>query len=585
MADKGTGSPAPTSTLQRGKACLRCRKRKMVKWIYASTWRICDGVKPACHQCIRAKKGDSCEYDDGKGKTRTQLLRENITRLEQRIRELEDPEYTSPSVTLYDPHSQYSGSSSSSSAGSPTTISLTSPSPYLDVAGSPQGSWNQLSRYSSPTLIGESPYAAEERAPPLELFPLLFEIFLPHRHQLGFGLNIDRFRQSLSLPPSEQHHPVLMNSISLWSCLFSRPGPLGQHEMYYLSRAQESMHDALQDPTKVLDVIQASCLLAMYFFANGRLLEGTYHASAAASLTAQWGLQRLALHEANVGGWEPIVLFQLDPARDTVEEGERILTFWQAYDLDRCWSVALQRPIAIHDEKDSCNSISVPWPQTMEEYVSCQLDDRQSIQTIRTFLEGQGLNTVGGFSTRALRVKASTLLQSAYKLSSDWSFRLSDSNALRDEFLALERIITRFLTTLIPVQQLDGTIPDEKHALVVIHTLAHAATIHLQYRFAQDDPVSHSKCLRAASAIVTVIKHISEADFEFLDPILGPCWMAAANALSSEKTRIETSWPLQTSVEVCNDISLIQYAMSSLGTRFPLLGYQAAEVQKMLSGI
>ncbi|KZT29098.1 hypothetical protein NEOLEDRAFT_1128652 [Neolentinus lepideus HHB14362 ss-1] len=564
MTDKGTvagSSASPPTTLQRGKACLRCRKRKM----------RCDGMRPACHQCVRAKKGDVCEYDDGKGKTRTQLLRENIARLEQRIRELEDPEYTSPSVTLYDPHSQYSGSSSSSSAGSPPTIGIPSPSPYhLDIAGSPQGSW--ISRYSSPTLTGEPSYAVEERAPPIELLPLLLEIFLPHRHQLGFGLNVDRLRRSLTLPPSEQHHPVLMNSILLWSCFFSRPGPLSQHEMYYLSRSLESMNDALQDSTKVLDVIQASCLLAVYFFANGRFIEGTYHASAAASLSMQWGLQRLSLTEANAGGWEPIVLFQLDPARDAVEEGERILTFWQAYDLDRCWSVALQRPIAIHDEKDSCNSISVPWPQTMEEYVSCQLDDRQSIQTIRTFLEGQGLNTVGGFSTRALRVKAATLLQSASQLSSDWNFRLSNSNALRDEFLALEHTISRFLTTLIPVQQLDGTIPDEKHALIVIHTLAHAATIHLHYRFGQDDLISHDKCLRAASAVVIVIKHISEADFEFLDPIIGPCWMVAANALSSEKTRLETSWPPQSSVDVCNDISLIQYAMSSLGTRFPLLG-------------
>lgn len=546
----------------------------------------CDGMKPACHQCIRAKKGDQCEYDDGKGKTRTQLLRENIARLEQRIRELEDPEYTSPSVTLFDPHSQYSGSSSSSSAGSPSAISLTSPSPYpIDVAGSPQATWGQLSRYSSPTLTGETAYSSEERAPPLELAQLLLEIFLPHRHQVGFGLNVDRLRQSLTLPRSEQHHPVLMNSIYLWSCFFSRPGPLSQHESHYLSGALESMGDALKNSSKVLDVIQASCLLSIYFFANGRLLEGTYHASAAASLTVQWGLHKLSHQQLNVGGWEPLCLFQLDPARDTVEEGERILTFWQAFDLDRCWSVALQRPVAIHDERDSCNSVNVPWPQTMEEYASGQLDDRQSIQTVRTFLEGQGLNMIGGFTLRALRVKSSALLQSANQLSLNWNLRLSDSHALGDEFLALEHTISRFLTTLIPVHQLDGTIPDEKHALIVIHTIAHAAMIHLHYRFAPEDPLSHEKCLRAASACVTVIKHISETDFDFLDPIIGPCWMAAANALNSEKTRLETSWPLQSSAEVRNEIGLIQYAMSNLGARFPLLGYQAAEVQKMLSSI
>lgn len=76
----------------------------------------CDGAKPACQQCTRAKKPEACEYDDGKGKTRTQILRESITRLEQRIKELEDPEYTSPSVTLYDPHADHRRSYSSSSS-------------------------------------------------------------------------------------------------------------------------------------------------------------------------------------------------------------------------------------------------------------------------------------------------------------------------------------------------------------------------------------------------------------------------------------------------------------------------------------
>ncbi|KAJ3722647.1 hypothetical protein C8R42DRAFT_579974, partial [Lentinula raphanica] len=59
----------------------------------------CDGNRPACQQCTHAKKPEGCEYDDGKGKTRTQILCETIQRLEQRVRELEDPEYISPAVT------------------------------------------------------------------------------------------------------------------------------------------------------------------------------------------------------------------------------------------------------------------------------------------------------------------------------------------------------------------------------------------------------------------------------------------------------------------------------------------------------
>lgn len=94
----------------------------------------CDGNKPACAQCVRAKKPEGCEYDDGKGKTRTQLMREHISRLEARIKELEMPEMTtSPPITLFDPHAPVymSESSSPESHDSPSTLSLSaSPSPF-----------------------------------------------------------------------------------------------------------------------------------------------------------------------------------------------------------------------------------------------------------------------------------------------------------------------------------------------------------------------------------------------------------------------------------------------------------------------
>jgi hypothetical protein len=181
-----------------------------------------------------------------------------------------------------------------------------------------------------------------------------------------------RLKESLSLPISEQRHPVLMNSIFLWSCYVSRPGPLSQHESHYLARALEALGDALQFRDKVIDVIQASCLLSMYFLSNGRMLEGGYHASAAASLAIQCGLHRGKSHEFNlcVG---PTDALKLPPTKDALQEGERILAFWQVYNLDRCWSVILRKPISIVDGRDPLTTISLPWPQQMADYetVSC----------------------------------------------------------------------------------------------------------------------------------------------------------------------------------------------------------------------
>ena len=90
-----------------------------------------------------------------------------------------------------------------------------------------------------------------------------------------------------------------------------------------------------------------------------------------------------------------------------------------------------------------------------------------------------------------------------------------------DDFQTLEHTIACFLSTLIPAHQLDATMPDDKHAYIAIHTLAHAAIVNLYYPFGPEDPVAYEKCLRAARCSVSITKHIAEADYEFLDPILG----------------------------------------------------------------
>lgn len=250
------------------------------------------------------------------------------------------------------------------------------------------------------------------------------------------------------MPLSEQRHPVLMNSIYLWACFLSRPGSLSEHEPLYLSRALASVNDAIANPTKVVDFIQASCLLSVYFLSNGRLLEGSYHASAAASLALQWGLHQIGQDEfsATLGCGERESTFRLPPAKDSIEQGERILAFWQVFNLDRCWSVALQRPATIPDSKHPWTAITTPWPQRMSDYetvrILCverrvithishlfqgEVDVGPGSPTIHAFFihQAQVSNVVGGFSTFALHAKAAALFEGASRLSSSWSPRMS----------------------------------------------------------------------------------------------------------------------------------------------------------------
>ncbi|KAJ3491225.1 hypothetical protein NLI96_g869 [Meripilus lineatus] len=597
MAEKRASSnaPGPSTSLQRGKACLRCRKRKM----------RCDGAKPACQQCVRAKKADGCEYDDGKGKTRTQLMRERIAMLEARIKELESPEVTSPPITLFDPHAPspyFSESSSSSSHGSPAALSLSaSASPIPFPAGkfedpgvlsmSPNGftsdvdttqwdsQWSSLSDFSGMNGVADS-FSMDD--PPIELAQMLLEIFLPHRHQCGLEVHVGRLRESIQLPLSEQRHPFLMNTIYLWACYLSRPGSLSEHESLYLSRALSAAGDAMTIRSRVVDFIQASCLLSMYFLSNGRMLEGSYHASAAASMALQWGLHQLS-DVPQVSQMDRDPEYRLDPAKDAIEQGERILAFWQVFNLDRCWSVVLQRPPTIPDSKHPWTSLITPWPQSMEEYETGELNINPASPTIQAFFVQQSPipNGVGGFSTIALRTKASALFEGASRLSTSWNPRLSPSASFSENFRAFEHTITRFTTTLLPLHQLGATMPDDKYSLFVIHSLAHASMITLHQPF-MTDQISRESTLRAARSVTVVAKHISDADFDYLDPLIGHCWVLAARILATELASLQATWSPHPLSEIRGELATLLYSMSKLSARFPLLGYQAAKVQKLL---
>ncbi|KAK6996989.1 fungal-trans domain-containing protein [Favolaschia claudopus] len=584
MANKTLLAEGAT-TLQRGKACLRCRKRKM----------RCDGAKPACQQCTRAKKSETCEYDDGKGKTRTQLLRETIVRLEQRVRELEDPDYISPAVTLFDPRSLrgFSESPPSSSYDSADASFSAGHSPFPSAespAHSPEGSWGQghSGASASPPLFAPDIFFQEPQMqqpqphqfqPPVDLATMLLEIFAPHRQQCGLDIHMGQLRESLGRPRAEQRHPALMNAIFLWACFISRPEPLSQHEEHYLTQALDALRDALREGDKMVDAVQASCLLSSYFLANGRILEGSYHASAAAALAVQCGFHEDVVSDAS--SWLVDASDELKPSKMDIQQGERILAFWQVYNLDRCWSVALRKPTIIPDGAQAWNSINCPWPMDIAEYQAGVMSSGVNFHTIKSFLEGDVVDN--GYSTPALRAKASALLERADSLSATWDPRNKLSDSLPQEIHAFELTINSFASTLPPLHQLTSMGPENRAVFIAIHTITQAAILHLYQRFAPDDPVSYDKCSRAARACGAVITQITDPDFVFLDPILGPCWTTAAETLLREVSSLSSAWPPINTTDIRNELGTILYAMTKLASRFPLLGISAAKLQKQLA--
>ncbi|KAJ6593108.1 hypothetical protein B0H19DRAFT_1245914 [Mycena capillaripes] len=117
--------------LKRGRACMNCRFLKIK----------CDGQKPICGPCRKHPKDDECEYSDGPARSRTKALEDTVQRLEARLRELEHPEDSTPSVMLYDPYQQ---------PGPPPQLSV-SPSYPSSSRSLPNTPYHQLPRLLSPS--------------------------------------------------------------------------------------------------------------------------------------------------------------------------------------------------------------------------------------------------------------------------------------------------------------------------------------------------------------------------------------------------------------------------------------------------
>ncbi|KAI5118172.1 hypothetical protein M0805_008413 [Coniferiporia weirii] len=710
-SDSGSAGNPNVPTLARGKACLRCRKRKM----------RCDGAKPACAQCVRAHKTDVCIYDDGRGKTRTQALREKIARLEEEIAQLRDPESTaslhSQSIFLHDPHAQmtspsglsstytdsrpatsqghiggssptrgldfdafelnlvgstgeraYSGgvqrsstrplsgtysngcarpharahrrtsaggsSAGSSPLGSPSPSTVDSVALSASGAGaSPYSVFNDslnsppvnspAAGYSLPRTLSPSvltPAQADSVEVPQEICIALFDVFLAHRHQAGFALHVERLRTSLGSSGAQPRHPVLLNAMLLWASLIMRGSPLDAYERTFLVRTQAALADALNvsqfqthtpaDPnagvapaTAALDALQASVLLARYFFACARLTEASYHASAAADLAVQCGLHQLrggfslgvfgSDFGSGVSGYEydgglgmSSSALHLSPPVDAVELGERIGVFWQVYVLDRMLSVALRRPPCIVDDDCVETRIDTPWPEEIQEYENIPMETIQSSSTLRMFFlnQAQPTGVSGGFSLLGLRVKAAALYSAAARAVANWGLRSTGSQATGTSspqmdsaniFGALEYALVRFAGALLPAHQLGAALPDEdRRTHVCVHTLMHAAVVLLNVRFARaGEQASLEKCVRSARAAAMLIRHLTDADYEFLDPTFGPCWTTIASVFSLEQVQTSAATSGSPSANwVPQDLDTILTAMTRLGARFPIMG-------------
>ncbi|KAJ7214814.1 hypothetical protein GGX14DRAFT_609467, partial [Mycena pura] len=401
----------------------------------------CDFRRPQCGPCSRSKDFQDCEYAQS-GRTRVELLQEQVALTASRIAELEKP--SGSQLKLYDP---YPGNSRS------------------------------ISQPAEPQNLRS------------------VDNFLNHGSQFGFFLHVQTFRDATVVRRGPRPPAVLLDAVHLWAIHLSGSDRFTVLEARYLSQALRAATEAFAGPQAVLYRVQAAILLAQYFFHNMRFLEGKYHLSAAVSLVLSAGL-----HRSTAVGRQQVPMLRVPPPLNATEEPERTRAFWTVLTMNNCWTTADGSPSNIsYWAADTL--IDVPWPVDIDMpggIIVRRFMFTCHIGTVTAFLEGQ---TDNGTSVAALHAKAAILFERAAHLSAQYRPNMPRqqlSDFMRS-FTTMDVLIEEFGRSL-PAVGSDSTMT---RTGLVTRCLVRVATIQLHNPFMYDTrTTAAARILAAARAVV-----------------------------------------------------------------------------------
>ncbi|KAJ7134931.1 Zn(2)-Cys(6) binuclear cluster domain-containing protein [Mycena crocata] len=528
--------------LNKGKACFNCRRRKVK----------CDAKKPICTPCVSFVGGGlhDCEYTEV-GLAQSQVLEEQISILETRIQELEQPREMRTSVGLHNPYQPGHHRSSSNS--------------QFDAFPSSQST---SANRNTPNLT-PGPRS-------MGLFQALINSFMRHASQIGFFLSPQLFEAlSSGAAPSQIASPALLDAVCLWGSHLSRSENLSAHESNFLSDALRSTAASLSSAhsaTAILHTIQAEILLAQYFFRNARILEGKYHASAAVSISLSSGLHKI--RSADVRDSAKSTVDSLSPAASALEEGERINAFWAVLTLNNCWFAADGSP---SDVSYTAHGIDTPWPLDIAAYSEdSRLLPFQSSATIDNFLANFPDR---GTSLPALHAKAAVIFEQASRLAARYTESRNHAS-LSEEFGKLDAVIEAF-------KQILPSHGAQSQISLVIHTLTHVATIQLHNPFCLKSAVSRARAGTAAMAVVALLRQTDVRELRYIDAITGTLWTAACQVLITELSRAQYSsnGTAQNVGQLAEAVDTVLAAMSVFSPDCRLIELQLATAQQNYSAV
>ncbi|KIK57326.1 hypothetical protein GYMLUDRAFT_263098 [Collybiopsis luxurians FD-317 M1] len=506
----------PTKSLPRGKACLNCRLHKIK----------CDGVKPICGSCVRIPRDDECKYNAGTSK-RNELER-RVTRLKARIRELENPE--------------------TSGSGPQLMNSYFSTNAEITASSSPSSDYSGSSRLGHDPLLGFPD-------PSISILTILLNNFLPSASQFGFFLNLERFKTT-ALPEvpfgdSCKPSPALLSSVYLWGAHLSPVDTLRSHETVFLDRALQQVSVEISSATHsagTMHSIQAEILLSTYFLRKSQLLEAEFHLNGALSLSQSAGLHQIRsdrVFPSSLMGAVTQTDSLLPPARDVIEEGERINGFWAVYCLHRVMLLTLDNFTHRFGGLDSpCREIDTPWP--CEYGYGLYNGGILGHSTIDQFMNDLNPVSESIFDSSSYP-KAVVLLHAATGLTHRFrrGLETEDASALfTHESFHLSKLITRFHFSLPPLNTEDfhagASLPPAKNFLILTHVLVSCAYMQIQRIFSSCGvPGALQGCIRTAQNVIRTLTDVNRLRLQHLNPIVGTLCAMACSIFGDQLTRME----------------------------------------------
>ncbi|KAJ7060369.1 hypothetical protein C8F01DRAFT_1142432 [Mycena amicta] len=621
---RDSSSPTFRNNLPRGKACMSCRRRKIK----------CDGRKPSCGQCRRSPgTADDCEYPV-EGRSRTQQLEETIKKLHSRIGELEAA--AEGGLYLHEPYDVVT---------EPTFVKLKMEESPASASPLYMDSWSMSPRSTSPTSRVNTPNSAStsstlsEKDPPPEVAISLIDTFLAKFTQAElFFLSPTTFRRCAGLPGTHPNRPspALLNAVFMWGARLSSAAD----EETYLMRALHHIHFDLGSSSRtLLHATQAEVLLSLYYLTLGRPVEGTYHCSAAVSLTMSAGLHRLGSSASSSGSMfdlGDIHARSLDLGEpEPPPENERIAAFWSVLIVSNYWSVA-HSPAAAASALSAAD-IDTPWPQDVlvtpkdwmstpsgeagwmtqassftdgSEYVYGDYDEGADLAALPlpaySSSNGMGLHEPSsmveyplpqfhGPASSASASNSSSPISRFLNGEGDSAFSnlalLAKASILLEKAVAVSSRCTGFSLNDVNSASLflDDIIERFTNALpplsesssssnnVLIHLLARGATIRLHHPHASTSEMSRRRCLDAARA--TVALGIGRDDAR-TRPILGVLWTSAAEVLLGEFALALQLGAEANANELVGSLETLLGLMRACGRGSPIIEYFGNRAQQ-----